>query len=169
MKYDEYGTVIYQDHDIFDLMYQGITDLSGVISMGTPDVIKFNENSEQQISIYQRPGITVEEFDAKRQSEWLIPIEYQSFDIYEYCVNNCKTEQELVRCMEELVLFEKLNLIPVISVLKYIVDQMRAYNVLWGVGRGSSVASYVLYKLDIHRIDSIKYDLDYTEFLRIGE
>jgi len=37
---------------------------------------------------------------------------------------------------------------------------------IWGVGRGSSVASYVLYLLDVHRIDSMFYDLDPSEFLR---
>ena len=38
--------------------------------------------------------------------------------------------------------------------------------VIWGVGRGSSVASYVLYKLGIHRVDSMFYELDIDEFLR---
>jgi len=38
--------------------------------------------------------------------------------------------------------------------------------VIWGVGRGSSVASYVLYLLGVHRIDSMFYDLDVAEFLR---
>ena len=43
---------------------------------------------------------------------------------------------------------------------------MQENNLIWGVGRGSSVASYVLYKLGVHRIDSIFYDLDPGEFLR---
>jgi DNA polymerase III alpha subunit len=37
---------------------------------------------------------------------------------------------------------------------------------VWGVGRGSSVASYVLFLIGVHRIDSMKYNLDYKEFLR---
>jgi len=43
---------------------------------------------------------------------------------------------------------------------------MRNNHVIWGVGRGSSVASYVLYKLGVHRIDSLFYDLSVDEFLR---
>ena len=39
-------------------------------------------------------------------------------------------------------------------------------NVLWGVGRGSSVASYALFLIGVHKIDSVKYDLDWREFLR---
>jgi DNA polymerase III alpha subunit len=39
-------------------------------------------------------------------------------------------------------------------------------NIVLGVGRGSSVASYVLYLLGVHRVDSLKYDLDIKEFLK---
>ena len=35
-----------------------------------------------------------------------------------------------------------------------------------GVGRGSSCASYLLYLLKIHLVDSIKYNLDIKEFLK---
>jgi DNA polymerase III alpha subunit len=50
--------------------------------------------------------------------------------------------------------------------LKYFVDTMRANNVLWGLGRGSSVSSYVLYLLGVHKINSMFYDLDIREFLK---
>ena len=50
--------------------------------------------------------------------------------------------------------------------MKYLVDTLRKNNIIWGVGRGSSVASYVLYLLGVHRIDSLYYDLDITEFLK---
>ena len=43
---------------------------------------------------------------------------------------------------------------------------MRKNSVLWGLGRGSSVASYVLYLLGVHRINSLYYDLDIKEFLK---
>jgi DNA polymerase III alpha subunit len=43
---------------------------------------------------------------------------------------------------------------------------MRSNNIVWGVGRGSSVASYVLYLLGVHKVDSIKYGLDIREFLK---
>ena len=54
----------------------------------------------------------------------------------------------------------------VLQFLKYMVDTLRENNIVWGVGRGSSVASYVLYLLGVHKVNSIKYDLDPTEFLR---
>jgi DNA polymerase III alpha subunit len=50
--------------------------------------------------------------------------------------------------------------------LKYLVDTMRKNNVVWGVGRGSSVASFVLFLLEVHRINSLYYDLSIDEFLK---
>jgi len=50
--------------------------------------------------------------------------------------------------------------------LKYFVDYCRDNKILWGVGRGSSVASYVLYLIGVHKIDPLKYNLDWQDFLR---
>ena len=57
-------------------------------------------------------------------------------------------------------------MIDLLCYLKYLVDTMREHNIVWGVGRGSSVASYCLYLLGVHKIDSIKYELDIREFLK---
>jgi len=58
------------------------------------------------------------------------------------------------------------ELIDLLRYLKYFVDTMRANNIVWGLGRGSSVASYVLYLIGVHRINSMYYDLDIGEFLK---
>ena len=68
--------------------------------------------------------------------------------------------------IEELNAYDERGLIPVLRYMIYLVDTMRENNIVWGVGRGSSVASYVLYLIGIHRINSIQYNLDYKEFLR---
>jgi DNA polymerase-3 subunit alpha len=78
----------------------------------------------------------------------------------------CDTEAELQRCGTELLLYQERNLFDLLKYLKYLVDVMKQNNVIWGVGRGSSVASYVLYKLGVHRIDSLHYNLNVAEFLR---
>jgi DNA polymerase III alpha subunit len=66
----------------------------------------------------------------------------------------------------ELTMFEERNLFPVIQILIYIIETMRKHKLVWGVGRGSSVASYVLYLLGVHKIDSLKFNLDIQEFLK---
>jgi DNA polymerase III alpha subunit len=63
-------------------------------------------------------------------------------------------------------MYQERDLFDLLRYLKYLVDVMNDNQVIWGVGRGSSVASYVLYKLGVHRIDSLHYDLDPAEFLR---
>ena len=45
-------------------------------------------------------------------------------------------------------------------------EHMKENNIIWGVGRGSSVASYVLFLLGVHKIDSLQYNLNWREFLR---
>jgi DNA polymerase III alpha subunit len=65
-----------------------------------------------------------------------------------------------------LIEFSSRDMFMVLRWLKYFVDTMRKNNLIWGVGRGSSVSSYVLFLLEIHKIDSLRYDLDIKEFLK---
>ena len=95
-----------------------------------------------------------------------MPEKYKSLDIAKYILNLCKTDRELQRVGMELLLFQERNMFDLLRFLVYIVDVMREHDIVWGVGRGSSVASYVLYLIGIHKIDSIFYDLDIEEFLR---
>ena len=95
-----------------------------------------------------------------------MPDEYKNMDIAEHVLSLFETQTELQRCGQELLLFQERGLFDLLRYLKYLVDVMRENRVIWGVGRGSSVASYVLYKLGVHRIDSMFYDLDPREFLR---
>ena len=87
-------------------------------------------------------------------------------NLYEDLYNLCKTREQIERVNQELELFHKHGMIDLLYYLKYLVDTMRSNNIVWGVGRGSSVASYVLYKLKVHRIDSLYYNLDIEEFLK---
>ena len=95
-----------------------------------------------------------------------MPTEYQQLDIAAHVLSLCRTEEQLQRAGQELLMFQERNLFDLLRYLKYLVDVMRDNSVIWGVGRGSSVASYVLYLLGVHRIDSLFYDLDPAEFLR---
>lgn len=99
------------------------------------------------------------------KNHWFIPSEYQNMDIEEFLVTQCP-EQNYDRLVKELELFKQNNMIPVLKTMKYIVDTLRANNIVWGVGRGSSVASYVLHLIGIHKIDSVKYNLPIDEFFK---
>ena len=95
-----------------------------------------------------------------------LPKEYKSCNIKELLTERCITDVEKQRVNDEYIEFEKRGLVPVLKFLNYFVETLRKNNIVWGVGRGSSVASYCLYLLGVHKIDSIKYNLDMEEFLK---
>ena len=154
---NKFGEIVYNIEDVVDLIMKekstdGITVDTSVDLEGT--------RPETDISL------SVDEYDLMNQCRWLMPEEYQQLDIAKHVINCCKTEAEMQRAGEELLMFQERNLFNLLKYLKYLVDTMRANNIIWGVGRGSSVSSYVLYLLGVHRIDSMYYDLDPGEFLR---
>jgi len=86
-------------------------------------------------------------------------------DIERYLIDQCP-ERNIDRLKTELELYRKNQMIPVLRAMKYIVDTLRKNQIVWGVGRGSSVASYALYLIGVHKIDSVKYDLPIGEFFK---
>ena len=87
-------------------------------------------------------------------------------DVEKYIKDKCTTSEEINRIEQELIEYQSRNMYDLLRYMIYLVDFMRANNIVWGVGRGSSVASYVLYLIGIHKVNSIQYGLDYREFLR---
>ena len=175
MNYDQYGHCWTTHNELFDMLYQN------------PELpldrflVKDNESEHDlhyNVSVaklyagfpllrYMREiDIPVEEFDRLQQANWHMPTEYKEMDIAKYILDQCKTQAELQRVGEELLLYADRDLIDLLRYLKYFVDTMRANRVVWGLGRGSSVASYVLYLLGVHKINSLYYDLDIGEFLK---
>jgi DNA polymerase III alpha subunit len=98
-------------------------------------------------------------------SNWFIPNEYKNLDIEEFLINQCPKENN-ERLIKELKLYRKHNMLIVLKAMKYIVDTLRKHNIVWGVGRGSSVASYALFLIGVHKIDSVKYNLPIEEFFK---
>jgi len=99
-------------------------------------------------------------------TNWFIPYEYKTMDILDWLYQRCPTPEIKARVVEELRLFAKHDMISMLKTIKYVVDTLRANNVVWGVGRGSSVASYVLHIIGVHKIDSIKYSIPIEEFFK---
>jgi DNA polymerase III alpha subunit len=162
---DKYSNPTFQERDIFDLLYKGHSDkLDQLFVEPTQDIQKLFDSlgiSPKKIEEYE----DVDFFDEANQSQWFIPENYCS-NLVEHLYSLCKTEQERARVDEELTAFIEHKMFDMLFCLKYIVDTLRSHNIVWGVGRGSSVASFVLYLLGVHKIDSIKYNLDWREFLR---
>jgi DNA polymerase III alpha subunit len=173
MNISKFGEIILDENDIFQGLYsEKITNLSS-LNIENQDLIdQFNRartmNADMVPNLvkFESKYQTQEEFDQANQKQWFMPIEYKNMEIEEYILSLCNTDEEFTRVGEELVLFHQHNMIEVLKYLKYLVDTMRSNNVVWGVGRGSAVASYCLYLLGVHKINSLKYNLDIAEFLR---
>jgi DNA polymerase III alpha subunit len=172
MKTNKHGEIILDESDLCDAVMRGqeirqfgqalvddSVDLetAAQILEDVPAFVRYNELVDQ---------MTTEEFDHRNQQVWFMPEQYQTLDIAQYALSLCESDQELQRVGQELLMYQERNLFNLLRYLKYLVDVMTEHHLVWGVGRGSSVASYVLYKLGVHRIDSLYYDLDPAEFLR---
>jgi len=170
---DQYGRVIYNRHELYDMLYAGedISDATDVDWHEDFDkinrAIELNYLPDKLYKSIEKLSLSKEEFDKQNQSEWFMPDEYKNIDLHKYCLDRCPDETiNCARVCNELFEFEKRDLLDLLKYMIYLVDTMRENNIVWGVGRGSSVASYVLYIIGIHRINSILYNLDYKEFLR---
>jgi DNA polymerase III alpha subunit len=98
---------------------------------------------------------------------WPMPHEYANIDIAEYIAQRHNLNSiEQARVNLELTEFSKRGLTDLLRFLIYLVTELRRNNIIYGVGRGSSIASFVLYLLGVHRINSLKYNLDLKEFLK---
>lgn len=171
MIQDKFGQMVFDESDIVELIMCGL-DPAGLDHMIVDHSVDLEtaatvlENVPKLVAYSELVDVGVEEFDRQCQNRWHMPDEYLSMDIAEHVLSLCENEQQLQRCGTELLLFQERNLFDLLRYLKYLVDVMTENHVIWGVGRGSSVASYVLYKLGVHRIDSLFYELDAEEFLR---
>lgn len=172
MKTDEYGQVILTTDDVLQGLYSGrLTDLDGIVLSDSDEVQRFqnavkkNYNKFHTASIYQKLEIDVAQFDADLQKNWFMPKDYYP-NLVEMLYGLCETDEQKDRVSQELELFIQHGMLDLLFYLKYLIDTMRSNNIVWGVGRGSSVASYVLYLLGVHKVDSLKYGLDIREFLK---
>ena len=170
MNTDEYGLVYYNELELFKALYKDPNIDLGKFSVLDPD--KFNNSIKvlysdaPKLSRSEKPSVTVNEFDQANQNTWNMPDEYQDLDIAKVILDSCNNDDELQRCGTELLMFQERKLLNLLKFLKYFIDTMNKNNIVIGLGRGSSVSSFVLYKLGVHRVNSMFYDLDVEEFLR---
>ena len=145
--------------------------IQGVLTHG-PDILKhcvvdtgadiqkyLNRLLEEHLD-YPKPT------NSYNKDNWLIPDSYKDIHIQSFLQDKCKTQEERDRIDLELELYQQHNMLGVLVAMKYVVDILRKNGIVWGVGRGSSVASYALYLIGVHKIDSIKYNIPIEEFFK---
>ena len=168
-KINETGDCIFTEQDAIDLLYTNPDFDISKLFFELPDQynnsIKDTGVDLQQLqTVPKRP--TPAKVDETNIANWFMPQKYYELNVLEWLLNKCQNDSEKKRVKQEYLLFEKKNFIKVLQFLIYFIDTLRANNIVWGVGRGSSVASFCLFLIGVHKINPIIYNLDITEFLR---
>ena len=150
------------------------------LSAGLPVDGLFVEALSQEIKRYNALVSPEQQISVKTECAapvigWILPEPFTSMDVREYVLDKLATEciqvadtlnrERVNRTLRELKLYEDAGLIDFLRALIYIINTLQARGVVWGVGRGSSVSSYVLYLIGVHDVDSVAYSLDIADFL----
>lgn len=158
-KFNRYKT---SEHDGIELLYRDV-DIAQTEFVESEDLKQYNKFCDE-LDMDTMTLFADEDYD--RTAVFNIPQHYKDIDVEEFVLARAIDRKSRERVEAELILYKARNLYSVLQLLIYIIDTMRSNNCVWGVGRGSSVASYVLFLIGVHKIDSIKYNLDITEFLK---
>ena len=173
MRTDNVGRVVLDTNDCIELLYNDKFKDNLLIDIDS-DVDLYNKYTYimnvgypllEQVSEIDN----IDEFDKLNQEIWFMPDKYKKLDIVDYLMEKARKKTHTLhylRTEAELGIYEKRGLFSLLRFLVYLVDTMKERNIVWGVGRGSSVASYVLFLIGIHKVDSVKYELDFNEFLK---
>ncbi|KKN16641.1 hypothetical protein LCGC14_0973950 [marine sediment metagenome] len=165
--YYDGDTVVSPDR-VIELIDKGLKQI--YVTEETDDIRQYNRLTTSKKAIKTKTETRPPRFD------WNIPESYKSLDVTEYVLDrlfnlcdelhDAQLYTRINRVEDELQLYEKLDLLPALQAIIYIINTLQEKNIVWGVGRGSSVSSYVLYLIGVHDVDSVLYNLDITDFLR---
>lgn len=175
MKTDKLGIPCFTNRDLMNLIYSGnIEKCHVVLCDPSDDIEQFNHAMQaqglQQLQKYIAIDVDQKTFDGVCQSEWFMPSIYKNISdemLRGWLLNRCdKDNAKYDRVNQEFLAYKERGMLDLLRYMIYLVSFMRENNIVWGVGRGSSVSSYILYLIGVHKIDSLKYNLDWRDFLR---
>lgn len=170
IRLNQYGQAILTSDNLRDLLLQG-KNINRSNIVNDEEIELFNKYQEallkETITLSEEAdNISYDKFHENCSNEWLFPAKYQSIDVHKWLLDKCKTSEEIDRVEQEYLLYEERDLVMLLRLFIFVVDYFRKNNFVWGIGRGSSVNSYILYLIGIHRVDSILYELRIEDFLK---
>jgi DNA polymerase III alpha subunit len=149
--------------DLVELLYQG---KSGALTIGKDMLVNYKAGC---VALGQEPVFIVKELPETVEeavTEWNVPHAILELDLDVYFAEKVTTVEEALRVAEELALYRERKMEPMLRFMIHLVNVMKENKIVWGVGRGSSVSSFLLYLAGLHSINSVKYNLDIKEFIR---
>lgn len=172
------GTSTVSEKELISRLIRGESIRGLFVDAVSTAIEQYNRNVKNQVTV----KTDIEPIGVS----WQLPESYAKLGVrehvmnltYEYClkkkwivetgddvVTTREAKDVIKRVNKELALFKKYEYFSLLRVLIFIINTLHTNNVVWGVGRGSSVSSFVLYLIGVHDVDSIKYDLDIEDFL----
>mgnify|MGYP000945932877 CR=1 FL=1 len=132
------------------------------------EVEQFNLHTNEQLL---PPGDPI-----KLDMSWQLPKEYLDIDLDDYVINKAAPIIEsagygeaqhmvaLHRVVAELAEIKRRGMGTFVKTIIYVLDTFKKTGTVWGVGRGSSCASYVLFILGLHSVDCVRLNVPMDEF-----
>ena len=135
----------------------------------TPDLVMFN----QQVSLEDQIRTGIDE-PIQLDMAWQLPKSYSTLDLDEHFTtlyNQVEGRYSLElqgkaieRIVVELEEVKARGMVEFMRTVIFILDELKKNNVVWGVGRGSSCASYLLYLIGLHVVDCVTMEVPMEEF-----
>lgn len=164
------GVSIVPPEFVADFFMKGLTPAQLRLLESTVETDQFNAQAgDDMLKLATEEPISF-------QFRWQVPESYLSLNIEEHvsvvfgerlpalAYNHTQTEQAITRVARELEEFSQRGLNDLLRVIIYVLDRFRETGQVYGVGRGSSCASFVLFLLGLHVVDSIKFNVPLEEF-----
>ena len=162
------GDITVTPEHVVDFLYklQGNLDKLTVTEL-TPELEQYNQLSDVPLTV--KSSVKSDLFPPIST----LPDAYKYLQLDQYLIQlSAKIEKDdlyekrLERLSHEIWLFGKLKLDDVLRTLIYLIDVMKAKGIVWGIGRGSSCSSYLLYLLELHDVDPVRFDIKITDFIK---
>lgn len=169
------------------LRFDGVSVLSpeqipNAIVLGVhPSKIRTTESSEDiqlfnsQVQQEEQIHLDAEE-PIRIDMNWILPPAYNSLNILERVLIDFEALSKSLRYTEEQIesgaerISKEIHQIEVrgmekfIRTIIYILDTFKKEGIVWGVGRGSSCACYILFIIGMHSVDSLLLEIPLDEF-----
>jgi len=148
---------------VSELLMLGLSPHQFRVFESDAEIKKFNSVSDEKIEIATDESANV-------NSDWNLPDCYKNLDLTLYFsellsrLPEDKTGVREIRVGNELLEVKNRGLENMFRTIIYVLDILKEKNIIWGVGRGSSCASFLLFLMGLHLVDPIKYQIPYQEF-----
>jgi len=147
-------------------------DFSHLITVPHPDIAKYHLDHNTINDARQWTDDGVPKGPSQNTYEWTYPESYKKLDVEEYCLDMMivlgldESLEYVDRMSIELQKIQEKEMEPFIRCMIWITDVFRKNNMVWGLGRGSSCASLIMYIIGVNKVDPIRYDIPMEEFYK---